>query len=169
MGMDKLSFEGDQGGSDHCAYLTGSNRKRPCPVVTWLFLLLFPVLFFSFFFPYFFKLFYFYSPVIWKSTGKNTKKKVPGKSTGKKSKGKSHVTTGQSLFRLLPVKHAQWSDPPRSPSNDNLSVPIYYLNYKRNRLTTTIEIYLMLCLNWVDWLIDWCLTLFWMSCIHIES
>ena len=61
---DKLSFEGDREGSDHCACLTGSDRKRPCPEVTWLFALLFspyfPVLFFpilffrTFFPPYFF-------------------------------------------------------------------------------------------------------------------
>jgi hypothetical protein len=89
MGTDKLSFEGDRGGSDHCACLTGSNRKRLCPVVTWLFPLLFfpgtffPVLFFSYFFPYFFKLRKNKNKIIWKSTGKNTKKKVREKVRGK--------------------------------------------------------------------------------------
>ena len=55
-----------------CACLTGSDRKRPCPEVTWLFPVFsrtfYPVLFFPYYFPvffppYFFKLFYFCFPV----------------------------------------------------------------------------------------------------------
>jgi hypothetical protein len=59
-------------------------------------------------------------------------KKYEKKSTWK-SKRKNHVTTGQGLFRLLPVKYAQWSDPPWYPSNDNLSIPI------SNSRSTTLE------------------------------
>ena len=53
MGTDKTTFEGDRGGSDHCACLTRSDRKRSCPEVTWLFpSILFPYFFSYFFFPY---------------------------------------------------------------------------------------------------------------------
>jgi hypothetical protein len=47
---------GESRGLDHCACLTGSDRKWPCPEVTWLFpSISFPVLFFQyFFFRYFF-------------------------------------------------------------------------------------------------------------------
>ena len=51
-----------------------------------------------------------------------------GKKYGKKIEEKSHVTSEEDLFRSLLVKHAQWSDPPRSPSNVVLSVPIYYFD-----------------------------------------
>ena len=37
MGTDKVVFEEDRGKSDHCASLTGSDRKRPCPEDTLLF------------------------------------------------------------------------------------------------------------------------------------
>jgi hypothetical protein len=42
---------------------------------------------------------------------KKVREKSTGKKYGKKIEGKSHVTSGQGLFRSLPVKHAQWSDP----------------------------------------------------------
>ena len=45
----------------------------------------------------------------------------------------------RTYFQSLPVRtghvtsgHAQWSDPPRSPSNNNWSVPIYYSRYSWN-------------------------------------
>jgi len=62
-----------------------------------------------------------------KSTGEtSTGKKVRENSTKKKS----NVSSGQGLFRLLPVKDAQWSDFPRSSSNTTLSVPIYYFFFR---------------------------------------
>jgi hypothetical protein len=45
----------------------------------------------------------------------------------------------RTYFQSLPVRtghvtsgHAQWSDPPRSPSNNNWAVPIYYSRYSWN-------------------------------------
>jgi hypothetical protein len=68
MGTDKLSFERDRGGSDHCAVLTrrGPVRKSR-DFSTLLFfpyfpVLFFPVLFFRTFSNYFFS--YFFSPVL---------------------------------------------------------------------------------------------------------
>ena len=75
-----------------------------------------------------------------KNTKKNTKKKGPeekygGKKYGKKERGKGHVTSGQGLFGhfwssmrtvSLPVA------PHCSPSNTNLSVPIYYCSWRNN-------------------------------------
>ena len=34
MGTVQVEFEGNRGGLDHCACLTGSDRKSPCPEVT---------------------------------------------------------------------------------------------------------------------------------------
>jgi hypothetical protein len=52
MGTDKEVFEENRGKSDHCASLTGSDRKRPCPEDTLLFFsYYFPVLFIPYFFP----------------------------------------------------------------------------------------------------------------------
>ena len=58
MGTDKTTFEGDRWGSDHCACITRSDRKRSCSGVTWLV----P----SIFFPYFFSRTFFrtFSPVL---------------------------------------------------------------------------------------------------------
>jgi hypothetical protein len=47
-----------------------------------------------------------------KNYGKKVRgKKLREKKYGKKIERKGHVTSGQSLFRSLPVKHVQWSDP----------------------------------------------------------
>ena len=71
---------------------------------------------------------------------KNTGKKVRGKNTGKKSGEKSRD------FRSLPVKHAQWSDPPhRSPSNMTLSVPVYYYHVLVCPLYLTSSVKLYIC------------------------
>ena len=71
-----------------------------------------------------------------KSTGEKYRKKVGGKNYGKKS-------TGGKVMWLpvtsLLVKHAQWSDPPRSPSNATLSVPIYYYWRLTGRMRRRVE------------------------------
>jgi hypothetical protein len=51
---------GGSRGSDHCACLTGRDRKMPCPEATWLFPSIFSPYFFSVnFFPVFFSLYFF--------------------------------------------------------------------------------------------------------------
>jgi hypothetical protein len=89
-----------------------------------------------------------------KGTGKKYVKKITGKKygkeiDGKKVRGKSHVTSGQGLFRSLLVKHAQWSDPldpPQIISENRLYTTHYgprsgFPYYKLTTPTESVPLY----------------------------